>query len=225
MALVIANRDVLTNSDGIKVLSLQQHVITVKTDSVTLVERSPVGTHDTFVTRIGIRHSELRTICTTSQGHRMILLNGILILECTPPVCTCPTAVNFGKNVLRNIACPIQLLTRSVESVLINDGHVLRCIQQLRTLVGVRPTNSTIVRKLNLTSLTLFCGYQDNTVSSTGTINSSRSSILQHVDGLDISRVNVVKASTCYTVNHIKRCRVTSGTNTTDVNLVTLTWL
>ena len=59
MILGVADRDVLTNGDGIKILGLQKHVVAIDTDSVTLVVRSLVGTHDTFVTGIGVRHGEL----------------------------------------------------------------------------------------------------------------------------------------------------------------------
>ena len=54
VALIVADRDVLTDGDGVEVLGSQQHVIAVDADGVTFVERSPVGTHDTFVAGIGV---------------------------------------------------------------------------------------------------------------------------------------------------------------------------
>ena len=137
VTLCIADRDVFSNGDCIEILSLQEHVITIKTDCVALIERSLICTHNTLVTSIGVRHSELRTISTTSQGYRVVLLYSILILECTPPVSASPTAVYLSNNVLWNETSPIQLLTRSIESVLINNGHKLLSIKQLWTLVCV----------------------------------------------------------------------------------------
>ena len=222
---VVADRDILTDGDGIEILSLQEHVVAVDTDGVTLVVRSSVSTHDTVVTSIGVRHSELRAVSTTGQRHRMVRLQGVLVLESLPPVSTFPTVLNLIEDVSGHITCPIHLHTRSVEGILINDGHVLLSIEELRTLVGVRPTESAVVAELNLTSLTLLGSHQDHTVSSTGTVDGSRSSVLQNIDSLDISGVDVIKASTCYTVDYVKRCRVTGSTDTTDVNLVTLTRL
>ena len=106
-------------------------------DGMSLVVRSLVSTHDTFVTGIGVRHRELRTIGTTSQAYRMVLLYGILVLECTPPVSTFPAIIYLGEDVSRCIASPIHLLTRSIEGVLVNNCHVLLSIEKLRTLVSV----------------------------------------------------------------------------------------
>ena len=66
MTSVVANRDVLTDGDSIEILGLQEYMVTVDTNGMTLVVRSPVSTHDTVIAGIGVRHSELRTICTTS---------------------------------------------------------------------------------------------------------------------------------------------------------------
>ena len=70
----VGNRDVFTDGDDIEVLSLQEHVVAVEADSVTLVVRSLVATHDTFVAGIGVRHGKLRHIVTTSQGNRVVVL-------------------------------------------------------------------------------------------------------------------------------------------------------
>ena len=155
----------------------------------------------------------------------MVILHGILILEYIPPVSTLPAIGNLLEDVCRYVCWPVELSTRGVEVELVKDGHVLLSIEKLRTLVGVRPTYSTIIGDFNFTSLTLSGCNEDHTVCSTGTIDGGRCSILQHVDALDISGVNVIKATTCDTVDYIKRCRVTDGTDTTDVNLVTLTRL
>ena len=83
---VVADRDVLTDGDGIEILSLQEHMIAVQTDRVALVVRSLTCTHNTFVASIGIRHVKLRHVGTTGQGDRMVVLQGVLVFELTPPV-------------------------------------------------------------------------------------------------------------------------------------------
>ena len=100
VALVVTDGDVLTDSDGIEVLSLQQHMLTVDTDGVTLVIRSAVGTHDTLIAGIGVRHGKLGAVRTTGQRHRMVLLHGIVILKSTPPVGTFPTSSDFVDDAL-----------------------------------------------------------------------------------------------------------------------------
>ena len=137
MASVVTNRYILADGNYIEVLSLQQDMVAVDTNSATLVERSYVCTHKTFVAGIGERQSKLGTVRTTSKGYRVILLNSILILECAPPVGTCPTFGYLVENVLRNISREITLLTRGVEAILVHDCHILLGIQKLRTLVGI----------------------------------------------------------------------------------------
>ena len=68
VALVVADRDVLTDGNGIEVLNLQQHVIAVDADGVTIVVGCHICTHDTFVVGIGVGQRELRPVGTTGQG-------------------------------------------------------------------------------------------------------------------------------------------------------------
>ena len=82
---------------------------------------------------------------------------------------------------------------------------------------------------MNLTSLTLLGGHQDHTVSSTGAIDGCRSSILQHVDALDVARIQTIQTIICSTtgdsVNHEQWGTGTHGTHTTDVHLKALSRL
>ena len=59
MISVITDRDVLTDGDDIEILDFQKHMVAVDANGVTFVVRSPVSTHDTLVTGIGVRHSKL----------------------------------------------------------------------------------------------------------------------------------------------------------------------
>ena len=69
------------------------------------------------------------------------------------------------------------------------------------------PAVREIVVDLCLAHLTLLGGYENYTVGSTGTIDGTRSSILQHLDTLDITRVEIVETTldrhTVYDVERI----------------------
>ena len=58
VAPIVANRDILSDGNGVEVLSLQKHMVAVDADGVTFVVRSLASTHDTFVTSIGVGHGE-----------------------------------------------------------------------------------------------------------------------------------------------------------------------
>ena len=111
VVLVITDRDVLTDGDGIEILNSQEHMVAIEANSVTLVERGHVSTHDTFVASVGVRTHELRTVGTTGQGYRMILLYGIVIGEQIPPVGAFPTVGNLGENGLRYGIGPVHRST------------------------------------------------------------------------------------------------------------------
>ena len=67
----------------------------------------------------------------------MVVLYGILILECAPPVSAFPAISHLVQDVLGNEGWPIQLSTCGIKGVLIDDVHILLSIEQLRTLVGI----------------------------------------------------------------------------------------
>ena len=135
----------------------------------------------------------------------MVLLDGILIDESIPPVSTFPTVSNLGKDILWNISGEVSHGARSIPVILIHNSHELLGIEHLRTLSNVRPTDSTVIGEFDLTFSTLLSGHQDHTVSSTRTVDGCRGSILQHVDALDIVRVNTIEVTAGHAVDHIER--------------------
>ena len=62
MAAMIPVRQVFTNSDDVVSLALQQDVLGVDTTTITLIVRSVVGTHDTFIAAVVHTHGELGTL-------------------------------------------------------------------------------------------------------------------------------------------------------------------
>ena len=78
-----------------------------------------------------------------------------------------------------------------------------------------------------LTSLTLLCCQNDNTVSSTGTVDSSWRSVLQHCHWLDIVRVQCSESAwrDWSTIEDDERLRATRDwANTTKTDVYRLTW-
>ena len=57
------------------------------------------------------------------------------------------------------------------------------------------PAVREVIVDLCLSYLTLLGGYENYTVGSTGTIDGTRSSILKHLDTLDITRVEIVETT------------------------------
>ena len=133
----IAERYVLTDCDSIEVLSLKENVVAVYTDCVTLVVRSHITTHNTFITSVCVRDIELRTVSTTSQCYRVVLLSCVLIVEYIPPVSTFPTVSNAVEDVLWNIVSEVKRLTACVDGVLVHDSHVLLSVEELWALVNI----------------------------------------------------------------------------------------
>ena len=82
-----------------------------------------------------------------------------------------------------------------------------------------------IIGNRHFTSLTLFGSYENHTVCSSRSVDGTRCSILQHVDTLDVGRVQVVDVTASHTIDNIKRLGITIGTSTTDGNLKTITRL
>ena len=91
--------------------------------------------------------------------------------------------------------------------------------QQLRQTIDVCPANITVVVHTDLAFLTLFGGDENHTVGSSRTVDGTTGSILQHVDTLNVGRVQVVDVTTAHTVNNVERLGVAIGTSTADGNL------
>ena len=72
---------------------------------------------------------------------------------------------------------------------------------------------------IHLAVLTALGRDNNHTVSGTRTVDGSRRSILQHLDGLDVGRVERVEIlSRCHTVNHVERVASVHRTHTTNAN-------
>ena len=81
------------------------------------------------------------------------------------------------------------------------------------------PALGEIVADSHLTHLTLLGGHEDHTIGSTGSVDGTRGSILQHLDTLDVAGVDVVKTTLDrHTVDDIQRVAVVDRADTTHTD-------
>ena len=99
-----------------------------------------------------------------------------------------------------------------VAAVLSGIHHVVDILPDL-----VYTEIALVVYLQRLVLLTTLRGDDHHTVSSTGTVDGTSGSILQHLDRLDIVWREVADGRTHgHTVDHIQRCRAAEATDTTD---------
>ena len=101
----------------------------------------------------------------------------------------------------------------------VHHVHILFGVERFWHLVYVLPAHVSVVTYLYLAFLTLLGGDEDHTICSRRTIDSSRSSILEHVDTLDVGRVEGVDVAASHTVDDVDRIGAAVGTCTTDIDL------
>ena len=100
-------------------------------------------------------------------------------------------------------------------STLIVVLNVLIRSHGVKSLGNVLSLNVTIVRNYGLTRLSTLGGNQDYTICTLRTIDSCRSSILQHGNVLNVRRSNVTDAGYWESVYDVERRVVTSDRTTT----------
>ena len=152
--------------------------------------------------------------------------HSVLVADRLNPVCSFVGAVAIGsKEVSVNILFPCASLVARVDADEVHHVHILLGSQHLGQTVDIAPTHVAVVAHLDLTSLTLLSGHEDHTIGSSRTVDGAGCSVLQHVNTLDVGRVQVVDVTTGHTVDNVQRLRVTIGTSTTDRHLKAVTRL
>ena len=83
----------------------------------------------------------------------------------------------------------------TIHCTLILKDCIIGSAGHITLLPCTLPAVRKIIVNLRLAYLTLLGGNEYYTIGSTGTIDSTRSSILQHLDTLDITRVEIVETT------------------------------
>ena len=108
-----------------------------------------------------------------------------------------------------------------VLAILVGVHHV---IYIARNLVNTEVTR--VVHLQRLVFLTILGSDDNDTIGCTRTVDGTRRSILQDLDGLNIIRREITDSGThWHTVDDIERSRATEGTDTTDTYARVGTWL
>ena len=108
-----------------------------------------------------------------------------------------------------------------IELAFVHHHGILGRVQNGRLAPGILHTVGEVVGNLGLTLGSFLCGDEHNTVRCTGTINSTGSSILEHLDTLDVVRVQEIDAASRETIYNVEGLGVVDGTDTTDTDLCT----
>ena len=144
------------------------------------------------------------------------------------PVGTVPAAIHDLGILLGDVVLPDVWFDTLDLAGLVDNLHILLGIQRSHVVgVDILPTQIAVERHIDVAgaSLSFLGGDEDDTVRGTGTVDGAGGCILQNVDALDVVWRKVVDIGTRHTIDHIKRGVGTSGTHTTDGDLVALTRL
>ena len=160
---------------------------------------------DTVLVVLGERGAEAQFLVTAIHGYVVHLGQGWVAHQLVLPVVGGLSLVDVkvvgvaevaaeGVLLAVVVVCGIQLVLHKLVSV----KHFLLAGQPRKLSVGVEVY-------LHLTSLGRLGGYDNNTVTTSGTINGGQGSILQYVDALDVGRRNVVDVVCLETINNVQR--------------------
>ena len=153
----------------------------------------------------------------------MALDRSIVVHHLFEPVSTLPATVTNCCQILSgNVSLPVPRGITVHYASLVHNIHILLSRQNGRNLVQILHAVVAVISNFARTCLTLLSGDQNDAVSSTRTIDSCRSCVLQNIDRLNIRGVQRRKATIGHTVHNIQRCVRTSGTHTTNINLEAL---
>ena len=226
LALRVLEVQVLTNLQHIHVAHAVNHVLRVQTEGETTIVRLHRAAEDTVLILVADTGRELRPFVTARNVDGVVGNDGVLVAELLNPVRTLVRTVAVSsQQVGINIARPVVQTATGIRAHQVHDIHVLLCIQHLGHLVHVLPTHVTVVAHLYSSFLTLLGGDENHTVSSRRTVDGSRGSVLQHVDTLDVGRVQRVDVAAGHTVDDVDRSGAAVRTCTTDVDFESVTRL
>ncbi len=202
------------NNTGAEVDELRLHRV-VHTGSETLIVRA-CALQSSFLVII-VKTYIIGIMCTATAQVDIVILTstsleyllepiGIgVVHELISAITNCTIATR--KRCTRVSGC----LTK-ISTVLISIHHV---IFTLANLINTEVT--FIIYFQRLIFLTTLSSNDNHTVSSTRTIDSTRRSIFQHLDGLNVIRREVADSCTHrHTIDHIQRSGTTKRADTTD---------
>ena len=141
----------------------------------------------------------------------MILYRSIIIVEHILPIGIA------GTHILQDI---IDIFFTSVCSSLLHQGSILLGIEQFALTPRILPSYGEIILNHRLADTTSLGGNKNYTIGCTRTIHSTRSSIFQDFDTLNITRIQIVDTTlNRHSIYDVERVGTIHGTRTTYANL------
>ena len=138
------------------------------------------------------------------------------------PICSIPFII-FYHGPTRNECLIIKIRKPVHIACLTHNFSIFLCVKKIRLSVYILPSNITIITYLWLTLMSLLGSYKDNAISSTTSINGSRSSILEYVNRFYITWIERIDIAARNTINDIKRFRRSCSTQSANGHFKTFT--
>ena len=106
----------------------------------------------------------------------------------------------------------IERLHAGVDVALVHHHGILRGVENVALAPFALPSVREVVVHLNLAFLSRLCGHEHHSVCRAGTVDGSRGGVLEHLDALDVARIDIVEtALDGHAVNNIQRVGVVDG--------------
>ena len=202
------------NHAGTELYELGVHSV-VDTGSITLVVRACTF-QGTLLVIVVERYIISTVRATTAEGYVVVLADtGLEYL--VKPIC-----VGFVLEMIHSILAHLVTARQRSVGILASLTQVVAILVSVhyiiyiaRNLVNTKVTR--VVHLQRLVFLTILGSDDNDTIGSTRTVDGTRRSILQNLDGLDIIRREVTDSGThWHTVDDIKRSCATERTDTTN---------
>ena len=202
------------NHAGTELHELGVHSV-VDTGSITLVVRACTF-QGTLLVIVVERYIISTVRATTAEGY-VVVLSDTGLEYLVKPIC-----VGFVLEMIHSILAHLVTARQRSVGILASLTQVVAILVSVhyiiyiaRNLVNTKVTG--VVHLQRLVFLTILGSNDNDTIGSTRTVDGTRRSILQNLDGLDIIRREVTDSGThWHTVDDIKRSCATERTDTTN---------
>ena len=172
--------------------------------------------HQTAVVVVCAAERELGLVVTTVQAYVLLCREHIGTKHILLPVDGINALVDVevvinAKHLLETLHC----LVATEHCILVVAHHIIVCVHSLLAVSHGLGLHEAVVVDTCLARLAALGGDKDNTVGTTGTIDSGRRGILKHSDILDIICRDIVDIVCRETVDYVKRRVVASDRTAT----------
>ena len=149
----------------------------------------------------------------------MLLNGGVVVEEQVLPV-RAEAVDGIAVGILQVIGVHVERRQAVLDAALVLQDGIVGSSRHVALLPGTLPALREVVVDLGLAHLTLLGRYEDDTVGGTGTVDSTRGSILQHLNRLNIAGVDALHTILVgrHTVDDVEGLGAVDGSDTTDAD-------